>query len=117
MICSAHKTNGQPCKAKAIKGGTVCRVHGGSAPQVRAKAKQRLLEALDPAAAELVRIAVKGKNERDRIAAIRELFARAGFGEADRLDVDLMTAESRVDMEIQRLLEQMDDLDPATPPG
>lgn len=28
MICTAHKTNGEPCKAKAMKGFTVCRVHG-----------------------------------------------------------------------------------------
>jgi hypothetical protein len=29
MICTAHKTNGEPCKAQAMKGKTVCRVHGG----------------------------------------------------------------------------------------
>lgn len=38
--CSAKRTDGQPCKAWAIHGGTVCRAHGGSAPQVRAKAEQ-----------------------------------------------------------------------------
>jgi hypothetical protein len=43
--CSARKSNGQPCKAYPIHGTTVCRVHGGSAPQVRAAAKARLAEA------------------------------------------------------------------------
>lgn len=33
--CSARRTNGEPCRAYAIVGGTVCRTHGGSAPQVR----------------------------------------------------------------------------------
>jgi hypothetical protein len=35
---------GQPCKNWAIKGAEVCRFHGGSAPQVKAKAKERLAE-------------------------------------------------------------------------
>lgn len=29
-------------------GGTVCHVHGGSAPQVKAKARERLLDIIDP---------------------------------------------------------------------
>lgn len=35
------KSTGKPCKAWAIKGGTTCRLHGGSAPQVKAKAAVR----------------------------------------------------------------------------
>lgn len=35
---------GEPCKNWPIKGGTVCRNHGGSAPQVRAAANRRLKE-------------------------------------------------------------------------
>ena len=40
--CRARRTDGQPCGCWAIRGGFVCRVHGGAAPQVRAKAKVRL---------------------------------------------------------------------------
>jgi hypothetical protein len=36
--CLAHTTTGKPCKSAPILGSTVCRMHGGSAPQVRAKA-------------------------------------------------------------------------------
>lgn len=43
--CSARKSNGEPCKAFPIHGTTVCRVHGGMAPQVRRKAAERVAEA------------------------------------------------------------------------
>lgn len=44
MKCSAKRTDGEPCKAWAIKGAKVCRVHGGRSPQVRAAAARRLEE-------------------------------------------------------------------------
>jgi hypothetical protein len=40
--CKAHRRDGRPCRCWAIRGGFVCRVHGGAAPQVRAKARARL---------------------------------------------------------------------------
>jgi hypothetical protein len=41
--CTARRQrDGKPCGAWAIRGATVCRIHGGMAPQVQAKAKQRL---------------------------------------------------------------------------
>ena len=41
-----------------MRGGVVCRWHGGAAPQVQAKARQRLLAAVDPMAARMVEIAL-----------------------------------------------------------
>lgn len=38
--CEAHRRDGARCRAPAIPGGYVCRVHGGSAPQVRASARR-----------------------------------------------------------------------------
>lgn len=32
MKCQAHKTNGEPCKSKAVTGRRVCWVHGGASP-------------------------------------------------------------------------------------
>ena len=32
---------GRPCRAWAIRGGTVCRAHGGAAPQVKRRAAER----------------------------------------------------------------------------
>lgn len=42
--CTRIKLNGDRCKLPPIRGGTVCRSHGGAAPQVRRKANERLAE-------------------------------------------------------------------------
>lgn len=39
--CTAHKTNGDPCKNSARKGATVCGAHGGNTPQVARRALVR----------------------------------------------------------------------------
>jgi len=76
--CTAKaKSTQERCTRPAIKGGTVCRFHGGGAPQVKNKALQRILEAADPAAAELIRLATGSKDERTRLAAVRDLLDRA----------------------------------------
>jgi hypothetical protein len=41
--CRAHSSrSGKPCGNFAIKGGAVCPMHGGSAPQVKRAAERRL---------------------------------------------------------------------------
>lgn len=46
--CTAHSSRtGEPCKNRAMAGTNVCRAHGGAAPQVKAKAAERLKEARD----------------------------------------------------------------------
>lgn len=40
--CTATNKKGRPCGAWAIRGGNVCRIHGGMAPQVQRKARERL---------------------------------------------------------------------------
>lgn len=52
--CSSRRTDGQPCGNWPIKGGTVCGSHGGKAPQVKAKARERIAE--QQARAELARL-------------------------------------------------------------
>ena len=39
---------GEPCGRPPIRGGFVCPKHGGAAPQVRAKANERLADLIDP---------------------------------------------------------------------
>ncbi len=74
--CRAHSSRtGKPCKRPAILGGTVCQTHGGRAPQVKAKAAERvrdlLADAIDPnrVLREAARLAYSD---------IRELFDDAG---------------------------------------
>lgn len=40
--CTATSRSGNQCKLPAVPGATVCRVHGGAAPQVKAAANRRL---------------------------------------------------------------------------
>lgn len=43
--CRGTSRSGEPCKLPPIKGGAVCRMHGGKAPQVQAAAARRVAEA------------------------------------------------------------------------
>ena len=83
-----------------IKGGTVCIAHGGRAPQVRDKARQRIMEAADPVAAALIKIALDEKQDTaHRISAARDLLDRAGYGAKQALEIasDLHITDDRVD--------------------
>lgn len=47
--CTAQSARSKkPCSRWAIAGGTVCPTHGGSAPQVKRKAQERLQDLIDP---------------------------------------------------------------------
>ena len=87
MQCTAHRRDGNQCGSDAMTGATVCRMHGGSAPQVRAAAMRRLLEAADPVAAELVRLATQSKDERVRLAACRDLLDRVAVASPKQIEI------------------------------
>lgn len=42
--CTARRRDGQPCTQWRVQGATVCRMHGGSAPRVRAAGRRRVAE-------------------------------------------------------------------------
>lgn len=44
-ICGAKTRSGKPCQQHPIRGGTRCRMHGGSAPRALVAANRRTLEA------------------------------------------------------------------------
>lgn len=79
--CSAaSKQTGNRCKNYAIRGGTVCKFHGGGSAVVRRKAALRLAALVDPAIATLGREMVKAEKSSDRIRAAAEVLDRGGFG-------------------------------------
>lgn len=47
--CTATNRQGNRCGKAPIPGGSVCRMHGGGAPQVKAKAAERLMALQSPA--------------------------------------------------------------------
>lgn len=99
-LCHARRTNGEPCTRFAIKGGKVCAFHGGSAPQVKRKARLRLAELVDPAIATLAREMAGADKSRDRQAAANSILDRSGYGRATKIEAD----DAR-ELLLQRLLE------------
>lgn len=88
--CTAHSSQtGQPCRNNAIDGATVCRMHGGSARQVKAKALERIQAAAESAAAELARLAVSADSEAVRVSAIKDLLDRAGLTAKQIIEQDV----------------------------
>ena len=95
--CKAKSKHG-PCKASAIKGGMVCGMHGGRAPQVRRKAAERLADLIDPdrALREAARLAYSDigalLDDRGNLLPIRawprEIRAAVGQVEVVRRNVD-----------------------------
>ena len=51
--CKATSRTGKRCAQPHIPGGTVCRYHGGAAPQVKKAALERLMELQHPAISRL----------------------------------------------------------------
>lgn len=62
-------------------------MHGGSAPQVKRSAHERLAEMVDPLLSELFRIAQSGDSDAVRLAAIKDALDRAGYKSNSRLEV------------------------------
>ena len=60
-MCSAHLRDGSGrlCRKARLPGQVVCGHHGGRAPQSLAKAKQRLLEQIDPVLAQMIQTALQ----------------------------------------------------------
>lgn len=121
VMCKARsKRTGDPCNNPPVAGATVCRMHGGSAPQVRAAARVRLEMAADRAARELLRMAMDDPEVADsvKLAALRDALDRAGLSAKTAVSVevgpskayeeiltDAMTGGSRAESRAERGVE------------
>lgn len=86
MQCTAKTKRGGKCHGQAIRGATVCRLHGGSAPQVRAKALERIQALVHPAL-DTMQKALGCEQSAVAVAAARDLLDRAGYKVTDKHEV------------------------------
>lgn len=89
--CRARsRRTGELCKNPPMLGSTVCRMHGGAAPQVKRKAQQRLDEAADRMAKRLLGFA---ENEKVppyvALQAILAALDRAGINPKTKVDLEV----------------------------
>lgn len=108
--CTAHRSDGEPCKAWAITGGDVCVYHGGKAPQVREAARKRL-EGLVPEALEVLADLAHGKAAHPasgepvvvppavRARAAADILSRAGVAAVTEHDIMVSEGSARPDLD------------------
>lgn len=102
--CTAKaKGTGKRCGRYAIAGGTVCITHGGSAPQVKRKAKLRLLELVDPAITKLQQIMESGESDQVKLAAAKDILDRAGVPRQTEATVMVEDARDLLLLKLQEL--------------
>lgn len=118
--CQAYRHDGNPCRRYAIRGGFVCRVHGGSAPQVVAKARERLALAADHNVRNLLGLADTAENEQVRLSATNSALDRAGLSAKAQVEVEVAVKQpweemmmdfARASRERQAALERGDIID------
>lgn len=74
--CTATNRQGKRCGKEPIAGGTVCRMHGGAAPQVKLKAMERLLLLQNPAIDRLTQLIQQQEFPTVAYAASRDVLDR-----------------------------------------
>lgn len=78
--CKGHSTrHGGPCRQLAMKGTTVCKNHGGLAPQVKQAARMRLEMAADRMAAHLLRLGTDAESESVQLGATNSALDGVGI--------------------------------------
>lgn len=95
--CTAKNRQGERCGKPPIRGGTVCRMHGGAAPQVEAKAEERLQRLADGPAIdcyeELVSPGMRQKFPTTALGAARDLVNRRHGVPRESVDMNVTGLE------------------------
>lgn len=86
-LCEAHRKDGQPCRAAAVHGAKVCRMHGAAAGSPGREAADRIMlgELIGPALATLKDLLDDSTTPPAvRLHTAREVLTRTGYGAHDR---------------------------------
>jgi hypothetical protein len=104
IVCRAKRSDGQPCKSPAIKGGRVCRIHGGSTRHIREAANRRLDELVLPAVSKIRTLMLRGESHAIQLRAATEILDRAGVVAPQQVEVDnqVTIQVSYADVELAR---------------
>lgn len=99
--CTAHNRRGEPCQRDAIRGGNVCRTHGGAIGHVKAAAAARLRALVDPSIGVLDKTLKNGKRPDLALKAATDVLDRQGFGAVhkheDVTPVERMSSQERLE--------------------
>lgn len=88
--CSAQsKQKGTRCGRTAIPGGTVCRYHGGAAPQVKLKALERLQAYQDKAIDRLFQLAEQTQFPSTALAAVKDVLDRTEGRATEKVEMNV----------------------------
>lgn len=88
--CVARKKDGTPCKRSPIKGASVCRAHGGAAPQVQRKAAERIANASDIAVLQILALMQAPDTPAPvKLAAARDLLDRANVSGKTTVELEV----------------------------
>ena len=86
--CTAKsKRSGERCRRAAIRGGSVCMMHGGKSPQVLATARQRLALLVDPALAVFEERLKDDMEPALQLTAARDLLDRTGYSAKQKVEL------------------------------
>lgn len=85
--CKATNRQGKGCGNRPIPGGTVCRMHGGAAPQVKAKAMERLMALQNPAIDRLTKLIAQEEFPTVAYAASRDVLDRTMGKPGESMDL------------------------------
>jgi hypothetical protein len=111
--CAAHSSRtGEPCQKWPIAGSNVCSTHGGSAPQVKRRAEERLRELQSPAVSSLADAIVADSHQLDRrggiitlgpdhavrLRAALAVLDRTGLGPTSNTNVNLSASQHLADL-------------------
>ncbi len=105
-LCTATTRQGNPCKAPAVTGAMVCRMHGGSSPQVKEKAHRLVLEELvGPALVRLKQLVEDDSTPAAvQLGAVRDILDRTGYKAPARVEWDAIPPIGVLDGWLDQLL-------------